>query len=111
MATTYRAAAAVVKVSIGPATGNRVARFIHRGGIIPEGVEQDSLKLLESRGLIEKVAATEASDADAAAAAAAAKAEADADANAKAKADADAKAKAEADAKAKAAAAAKTAGK
>ena len=91
MATTYQAAAAVVKVSIGPAGGNRVARFIKRGGIIPEGVEPDSLKLLESRGLIEKVTAaeTETSDAEAEAAAAAA-----------AKAEADAAAKAEADAKA-----------
>jgi hypothetical protein len=111
MATTYQAAAAVVKVSIGPAGGNRVARFIKRGGIIPEGVEQDSLKLLESRGLIEKVPAgeTDTSAADAeAAAAAAAKAKAEADA--KAKADTEAKAKAAADAKA-AAAAAKTAEK
>lgn len=113
MATTYQAAAAVVKVSIGPATGNRVARFIKRGGIIPEGVEPDSLKLLESRGLIEQVVVvdTETSDADAVAAAAAAAAMAKADADSKAKADAAARAKADAEAKAKAAAAAKTAEK
>lgn len=94
MATTYQAAAAVVKVSIGPAGGNRVARFIKRGGIIPEGVEPDSLKLLESRGLIEKVTAaeTETSDAEAEAAAAAAAAAAKAEADAKA-AEAAAKAK------------------
>lgn len=107
MATTYRAASTVVKVSIGSASGNRVARFIKRGGIIPEGVEQASLDLLEERGLIEKVPAaeTDTSEADAKAAAdAAAKAEA----AAKAKAEAEAKAKADADAKAKAAAAKST---
>lgn len=109
MATTYRAASAVVKVSIGPAGGNRVARFIKRGGFIPEGVEPDSLKLLESRGLIEKVPAaeTETSGSDAEAAAAAAEAEA----AAAAQEAADAAAKAEADSKAKTAASAKAAGK
>jgi len=110
MATTYRAAAAVVKVSIGPAGGNRVARFIKRGGIVPEGVEQESLDMLESRGLIEKVPAEKAAPSEADAKAAA-DAQAKAEAEAKAKADAEAKAKADADAKAKAAAAAKSADK
>lgn len=106
MAPTYQAAAAVVKVSIGPAAGNRVARFIKRGGIIPEGVEQATLDLLEDRGLVEKVsvAETDTSEADDAASAAA-------EAEAKAAAEAEAKAKADADAKAKTTAAAKTAAK
>ena len=108
MATNYRAASAVVKVSIGPAGGNRVARFIKRGGFIPEGVEQESLKLLESRGLIEKVSvSTDAEIAEAEAAQAAAEAEA----AAAAQEAADAAAKAEADSKAKTAASAKAAGK
>lgn len=98
MAPTYQAAAAVVKVSIGPAAGNRVARFIKRGGIIPEGVEQATLDLLESRGLIEKVSVAE-TDTSAADEAAAAAAEAEAEAEAKAKADAEAKAKTAAAAK------------
>lgn len=107
MATTYQAAAAVVKVSIGPSNGNRVARFIKRGGIIPEGVDQDSLKLLESRGLIEKVTVEDEPTEAELAAKAEAEAKAKAAAEAQAKADAEAAAKAEADAKAKAAAEAK----
>ncbi|URC18047.1 hypothetical protein QEO76_gp09 [Arthrobacter phage Cole] len=99
MATTYKATAAAVKVSVGPADGNRVARIIRRDGIIPEGVEADQLKRLEKLGLIEKV--TE--EADSTEVEAAAKAEAEA----AAKAAADAKAKAEAEAAAKKAAPAK----
>jgi hypothetical protein len=99
MATLYRAKANVVKVSIGPSTGNRVARIITRGGIIPEGVEQDQLDRLAKLNLIEKFTVQdEPTEAEAKAAA---------DAEAKAKADADAKAAAEA--KAKAAADAKAA--
>ena len=46
------ATAAVVKVSIGSASGNRVARFITRGDIVPEGVAKEQLERLVSRGLI-----------------------------------------------------------
>jgi len=61
MATTYQAKANIVKVAVGPATGNRVARIIRAGGLIPEGVEQEQLDSLEKRGLIEKVKATRSS--------------------------------------------------
>lgn len=82
MATTYKATAAAVKVSVGPADGNRVARIIRRGGIIPEGVEPEQLKRLAELGLIEKVAEeTSAADVEAEA-----KAAAEAEAEAKAKA-------------------------
>lgn len=97
MATFYRAKAKVVKVSIGPASGNRVARILTGGSVIPEGVEQEQLDRLEEANLIEKVTVRdEPSEAELAAKAAkdaAAKAAADA------KAKAAAEAKAEADAK------------
>lgn len=106
MATLYQARANVVKVSIGPATGNRVARLITRGGVIPEGVEQGQLDRLAKLKLIEKVTVQdEPTEADIAAAAAA-----EADAKAKAEADAKAAAAAEAEAKSKTAAG-KTAGR
>lgn len=97
MAETYVAKANVVKVSIGPADGNRVVRFIRVGGVIPEGVDEETLKSLAKRGLIERVKTAPTQTA-------AAKTKADADAAAKAKAEADAAAKAKADADAKAAA-------
>lgn len=56
MSTQYIATAAVVKVSIGSSSGNRVAAFIQRGGIVPEGVVEDQLKSLVARGLIEEIA-------------------------------------------------------
>lgn len=89
--TTYTAAAAYVKVEIGPADGNRVARIIRRGNPIPDGVDPAKLSELEDLGLIEPVTAVPEPDSEA-------------EANAKA----DAAAKAEADEKAKADAAAKT---
>lgn len=55
MTDTYVAKANVVKVSIGPADGNRVARIIRAGGAIPDGVDEASLKALAARGLIELV--------------------------------------------------------
>lgn len=87
----YKVTATVVKVAVGPADGNRVARFVERGDIIPDGVDQGLLKQLEKLGRIEKVKTAPAgtSDADKAAAA---KAEAEAKAAADAKATADAKA-------------------
>ena len=51
------ATAAVVKVSIGSPSGNRVAAFIQRGDVVPEGVAEEQLKRLIDRGLIEKVKA------------------------------------------------------
>lgn len=106
---TYKVTATVVKVAVGPADGNRVARFVDRGDIIPDGVEQGILDQLVKLGRIEKV--TEEPAEDLAAEEAARTAEAKAVADAKAKADADAKAaaaaKAKADADAKTAADAK----
>lgn len=101
MSKLYVASAPVVKVAVGPANGNRVARIIKRGGVIPEGVDQDKLDQLEQRGLIEALSDPE----DTAAAEAEATAAAKAKAAAEAKAAADAKAAGEAEAKAKAAAA------
>ncbi|MBO9704799.1 MAG: hypothetical protein J7474_04710 [Arthrobacter sp.] len=75
--TSYTAAAAYVKVEIGPADGNRVARIIRRGHPIPDGVDPKKLSELEALGLIEPVTAEP---------------EPEPDADAKAKADADAKA-------------------
>lgn len=104
MADIYVAKAAVVKVSIGSAGGNRIARFIRSGGVIPEGVDAAALAALAKRGLIAKVKAAPAPSAAAAAKAkadAAAKEAADqaaADKAAAEKADAEAAAKA-ADAK------------
>lgn len=88
MADTYVAKANVVKVSIGSADGNRIARFVRAGGVIPEGVDPELLTALVKRGLITKVKAAPAISAAA-----------------KAKADAEAKAKADAEEAAKAAAA------
>jgi hypothetical protein len=53
MSTLHIATAAVVKVSIGSPTGNRVAQFVQRGGIVPDGVAEDQLERLIARGLIE----------------------------------------------------------
>lgn len=103
--TTYTAAAAYVKVEIGPADGNRVARIVRRGNPIPDGVDPAKLSELEDLGLIERVTVVPEPDPAAAAAAVAAKAEADEKAKAEAAAKAEAEAKAKADAAAKAAAA------
>ncbi|UOQ58560.1 hypothetical protein MUN78_06980 [Leucobacter allii] len=51
----YIAKTAVVKVPVGPATGHRIATIVRRGDVIPQGVAQDHLDSLETRGLIEKV--------------------------------------------------------
>jgi hypothetical protein len=104
MTSIYVAKAAVVKVAVGPASGNRVARIIKRGGVIPEGVDNAKLVQLERLGLIELLPDTAADEAAAEAAVTAA-AEAEAAAVAKAAADAEAAA---ALAKSKAAASAKT---
>lgn len=49
------ATAAVVKVSLGANGGNRVARFVQRGDLLPEGLDAEQLARLEQRGLIEAV--------------------------------------------------------
>lgn len=51
----YRAAATVVKVSIGSPDGNRIARIIRAGAPVPEGVDPSLLESLHQRGLIEPV--------------------------------------------------------
>ncbi|MGD9607397.1 MAG: hypothetical protein AB7V10_07945 [Leucobacter sp.] len=48
----YIAAATVVKVSVGPATGHRIAQIVRRGDVLPQGVDQELLDKLEKRGLI-----------------------------------------------------------
>ena len=94
MTQSYLVTAAVVKVSVGPADGNRIARMIPRGHLIPEGVDPSLLKKLEERKLIEKAADPAP---DAAALAAAEKAAADKAAAEKAAADKAAAEKAAAD--------------
>ena len=44
--------AAVVKVSIGANGGNRVARFVQRGDLVPAGVDAEQIDRLIARGLI-----------------------------------------------------------
>lgn len=55
----YRVTAPVVKVAIGSLTGNRVARILTRGALVPEGVDQALLDNLSARGLIESVEVNE----------------------------------------------------
>jgi hypothetical protein len=73
--TLYVAAAAVVKVSLGAVGGNRVARFVLRGDVVPDGIDPEQLERLEARGLIEALPSIEditaAAEAEAAATAAA----------------------------------------
>jgi hypothetical protein len=52
MAKQYIVTAAAVKVSIGGAGGNRIAQFLRRGDVVPEGVVEEQLERLEERGLI-----------------------------------------------------------
>jgi hypothetical protein len=47
--------AAFVKVSIGSPDGNRVARILARGAIVPEGVPVEALTSLVARGFITEV--------------------------------------------------------
>lgn len=55
MAVKYTVKGAAVKVSIGSAAGNRVARILRKGAPVPEGIEQELLDSLAGRGLIEAV--------------------------------------------------------
>ena len=54
MADVYEVTAKVVKVSVGPANGNQVARILRRGEVVPAGVPQGSLDVLVKRKLIKK---------------------------------------------------------
>jgi hypothetical protein len=47
--------AAFAKVSLGGNGGNRVARFVQRGDLVPEGVDSEQLERLTARGLIAPV--------------------------------------------------------
>ncbi|MFE7198508.1 hypothetical protein [Microbacterium oxydans] len=55
MSSQHIATAAVVKVSIGSPSGNRVAQFVQRGDLVPGGVAEEQLEHLVSRGLIKAV--------------------------------------------------------
>lgn len=55
------ATAAVVKVSIGSTSGNRVALLVYRGDLIPEAADTEQVDRLLERGLI---AAVEVDDED-----------------------------------------------
>lgn len=50
--TTHIVKSKVVKVSIGGARGNRVARVLFEGDVVPEGVADEQLSRLIDRGLI-----------------------------------------------------------
>lgn len=60
MADQYRVKAPVVKVSIGSPDGNRVARILRAGAIVPDGVAAESLEKLAARGFIEELEIPEA---------------------------------------------------
>lgn len=60
MANQYRLKAPVVKVSIGSPDGNRVARILRAGAIVPDGVAAESLEKLAARGFLEEVEIPEA---------------------------------------------------
>lgn len=51
----YAAKSRVVKVAVGSANGNRVARILFAGDIVPDGVDEEQIERLVKRGLIEKV--------------------------------------------------------
>ncbi|MEX8058737.1 hypothetical protein [Microbacterium sp. 16-032] len=55
MSTQHIAKARVVKVAVGASSGNRVARILFAGDIVPDGVAEDQIERLLERGLIEAV--------------------------------------------------------
>lgn len=55
MAHQYRVKAPVVKVSIGSLDGNRIARILRAGAIVPDGVAAESLEKLAARGFLEEL--------------------------------------------------------
>jgi hypothetical protein len=52
---THMVTGTVVKVSVGTATGNRIARILRHGDIVPEGVDDELLARLADRGLISEL--------------------------------------------------------
>ncbi|MDQ1206201.1 hypothetical protein [Microbacterium sp. SORGH_AS_0862] len=55
MSVQHIAKARVVKVTVGGATGNRLARVLFAGDPVPENVDEDQIKRLLDRGLIEPI--------------------------------------------------------
>lgn len=53
----YVVTAPVAKVSVGDPGGNRVARILRAGAIVPEGVPSGDLEALAARGLIKALTA------------------------------------------------------
>jgi hypothetical protein len=56
---THMVTGTVVKVSVGTATGNRIARILRHGDIVPEGVDDELLARLADRGLISELPSDE----------------------------------------------------
>ncbi|WP_220015058.1 hypothetical protein [Clavibacter michiganensis] len=57
--TTHMVTGTVVKVSVGSASGNRIARILRHGDIVPEGVDDELLARLADRGLISELPSDE----------------------------------------------------
>ncbi|MDY0830740.1 hypothetical protein SK224_16515 [Microbacterium sp. BG28] len=55
MSVQHIAKARVVKVAVGAATGNRLARVLFAGDPVPENVDDEQIKRLLDRGLIEPI--------------------------------------------------------
>ncbi|MGX9348152.1 hypothetical protein [Microbacterium sp. KNMS] len=55
MSAQHTVTAAFVKVSIGSPSGNRVARILRRGDVVPEGVDKAQLAHLVERGMLEEI--------------------------------------------------------
>lgn len=62
MSTQHIVTGALVKVSIGSPSGNRVARLVRRGDVVPDGVAEEQLQHLIDRGLIAEVEISEAEE-------------------------------------------------
>lgn len=62
MSTQHIAKARVVKVAVGSNSGNRVARILFAGDIVPDGVADEQIERLLERGLIETVEAEDAGE-------------------------------------------------
>lgn len=60
--TQYAAKSRVVKVAVGSPNGNRVARILFAGDIVPDGVPDEQIERLLERGLIKAVESEEASE-------------------------------------------------
>lgn len=58
----YAAKSRVVKVAVGSPNGNRVARILFAGDVVPDGVDEDQLERLLERGLIATVESEDAGE-------------------------------------------------